>query len=68
MFFFIFLKRVFNRFGNILPQKKNIYVDSVRKICLIQRVLWNFVAMKSENNEFSFWFFVGNSHRRNIFP
>ena len=44
------LKGVFNRIGNISNQNKDIGVVSVRKACLIQAVLKNFVAKNSENS------------------
>ena len=43
---YLIFKRIFNRFGNILPQNKDTEADSVQKISLIYLVLKNFVTKK----------------------
>ena len=65
----VFLKRLYNKFGNILPQNKNIEVDSVRQVCLIQPILKNFVTKNYQNSDFGFCFLVRNTNGRSItFP
>ena len=44
--FFNFSVIVFNIFGIILPQNKDIELDSVQKCCSIQPVFQKFVAKK----------------------